>query len=267
MSLHTDWLKKTNIKLQTADGKPVEVWEFNHTTDEAMLSQWASHFRQQYIADIYIDPSRDSLSRKNYLLNHIFPETGKGLKSAIRAGDFAEILVADFLEFLENYMVPRYRYDEKPTRNSSTQGSDVLAIKILNPDKVSKNDELLVVEVKANLSEGKKKNYLQVAVNHSSKDPKRSAEALNAIKRRWIKEKNEEGVKTITRFQNFDDNPYIASYGATAVLNTMHFYENEISSVSTEQHPNKDNLRLIVITGKDMMKLVHELYERAANEA
>jgi len=33
------------------------------------------------------------------------------------------------------------------------------------------------------------------------------------------------------------------------------------------QHPNGDNLRLIIITGTSMMDLVHALYLRAANEA
>lgn len=39
------WLTPANERLKTADGKEVEVWEFRHENDEAVLSAWAKHFR------------------------------------------------------------------------------------------------------------------------------------------------------------------------------------------------------------------------------
>jgi len=42
-SEHTKWLVDTGERLKTADGKEVEVWEFRHEKDEAMLSAWARH--------------------------------------------------------------------------------------------------------------------------------------------------------------------------------------------------------------------------------
>jgi len=41
---HTKWLVDTGERLKTADGKEVEVWEFRHENDEAVLSAWASIF-------------------------------------------------------------------------------------------------------------------------------------------------------------------------------------------------------------------------------
>lgn len=39
-SEHTKWLIDTGERLKTADGKKVEVWEFRHEKDEAVLSAW-----------------------------------------------------------------------------------------------------------------------------------------------------------------------------------------------------------------------------------
>lgn len=44
-SEHTKWLVDTDEGRKTADGKKVEVWEFRHENDEAVLSTWAKHFR------------------------------------------------------------------------------------------------------------------------------------------------------------------------------------------------------------------------------
>ncbi|MPL60153.1 hypothetical protein SDC9_05709 [bioreactor metagenome] len=44
-SEHTKWLVDTDQQLKTADGKDVEVWEFRHENDVAVLSAGAKHFR------------------------------------------------------------------------------------------------------------------------------------------------------------------------------------------------------------------------------
>jgi hypothetical protein len=46
------------------------------------------------------------------------------------------------------------------------------------------------------------------------------------------------------------------------IFNGMALDESDASN-----HPNGDNLRLIIIRGPSMMDLVHALYARAANEA
>ena len=112
-----------------------------------------------------------------------FPDKAKAPGPSIRAGDFAEILVADYLTYLQGYTVPRTRYDRKGVPNESTKGPDVLAFKTQedNPS----NDELLVYEVKAKLS-ATPKPMLQEAIDHSGKDYLRLGESLNGIKQRML---------------------------------------------------------------------------------
>jgi hypothetical protein len=42
---------------------------------------------------------------------------------------------------------------------------------------------------------------------------------------------------------------------------------NTIQNSNAINHPNAENLMVLVIHGEDLMKLVHELYKRAADEA
>ena len=65
-SEHTKWLVDTGERLKTADGKKVEVWEFRHEKDEAVLSAWAKHFRNHYCLDAEIDFLRGKRPRPDY---------------------------------------------------------------------------------------------------------------------------------------------------------------------------------------------------------
>ena len=67
------------------------------------------------------------------------------------SGDFGEILVSDYLQYIEGYVVPRTRYNSKANKNTSTQGSDVLGYKKDSLNTV--NDEVVVIEVKSSASE------------------------------------------------------------------------------------------------------------------
>lgn len=48
---HVDWLQDTGQRVKTASGHEVVVWSFNHANDPALLSAWATHFREQYVVD------------------------------------------------------------------------------------------------------------------------------------------------------------------------------------------------------------------------
>ena len=262
------WFVKSK-DLITMDGKNIEIWSFNHNYNDILLSEWASHFREMYSEDELLDEYRKGtgLSRAEYLLNMVFPDKTDGFGPATRSGDFAELLVADFLEFLQGYWIPRVRYDDKATRNSSTQGSDVVGIKIHKSDMFSKNDELLVFEVKAQFSGKSAKPRLQDAINDSNKDVTRVGEFLNYTKRRFIKDGNVNGRNIIERFQNISDNPYIEKFGAAAVFDKNILDEPSINKTDCSEHSKKEKLTLLVFSGQGMMALVHSLYERAANEA
>ena len=76
MTQHTQWFIDTEQPLTTADGKTVQVWEFRHQPNVAVLSAWAAHFRNHYCGDGEIDALRDGTgrSRTDYLNTFIFPD-------------------------------------------------------------------------------------------------------------------------------------------------------------------------------------------------
>lgn len=268
-SQHTKWFVDTGERLTTADGKDVEVWEFQHQGDDEVLSAWAKHYRNHYCLDSEIDYWRKGygFSRTEYLNNIKFPEPRAAPGPSIRAGDFGEVLIADFLEYLVGYWVPRTRYGDKTIRNESTKGSDIIGFQVIEDGKYSTKDKLAIFEAKTQFSGTKAKTRLQDAVNDSAKDIFRKAESLNAIKQR-LHDRNElDAAEKIERFQNEVDYPYTEVYGAAALFEKRLFDPNTVSATDSSAHPRAGNLELIVIKGEQMMSLVHDLYRRAADEA
>ena len=267
---HVAFLNKTETILRTSDGEKVEVWELRHTPCITTLSAWARHFREHYCLDSQIDRLRAGTdkSRKEYLETIKFPDITTAPGPSIRAGDFGEILVADFLEFIEKYEIPSRttRYSNKTIRNESTKGSDVIAFRFVNYPNKNLKDELAIFETKAKFS-GNSAKSLQGAINDSAKDKLRIAESLNAIKQRFLEKNNADDATRVERFQNEVENPYKTVNGAVALVCDSNYSNNIACTANTNNHPNKLNLRLIIIRGQDMMNLVHELYRRAADEA
>ena len=263
---HMKWLVKVG-QLDTEDGKSVDIFEFHHEDDEKILSAWAKHFRNHYCLDSQIDSlcSGTGYSRADYLNNIKFPDKSIGPGPSIRAGDFAEILAADYLEYCLKHWVPRTRYSHKTARNESTKGSDTIGF-MISPDQNPSKDTLTIIESKAKYT-GKHENRLQTAIEHSDKDIIRKSETLNAIKQRFLDRDDIDNSQRVERFQNEADNPYIQNFVAIAHLDNSNFTDDVITSANSSLHSHADQLFLIVIKGDEMMKLVHELYERAANEA
>ncbi|MGR6750405.1 Hachiman antiphage defense system protein HamA [Aeromonas veronii] len=268
-SKHTKWLIDTGERLKTANGKDVEVWEFQHQKNTNVLSAWAKHFRNHYCFDSEIDYFRNGYkcSREEYLNTIKFPDPKAAPGPSIRAGDFGEVLVADFLEYLHGYWVPRTRYGNKTIRNESTKGSDIIGFHFVEDGNISSKDTLAIFEAKAQFSGKKSMARLQDAVDGSAKDIARKAESLNAIKQRLYDRRELFGAAKIERFQNEVDSPYKEVYGAVALFENTLFDSNLTSLTDTSSHPHSGDFVLVVIKGEQMMALVHELYMRAANEA
>lgn len=267
-STHAQWLSFTDECLTIHTGELVPVFEFAYDiTDEEIMTQWAKHFRNHYCRDKEIEYLKPpSMVNSEYLLTLKFPNRTSSPGPSIRSGDFAEILVADFLEYLCKYYVPRTRYDRKTIQNESTKGSDVIGFKSTGSDPTTR-DELIIYEVKARLTENNAAATLQTAVDDSKKDETRLAESLNGIKQRLFDRKDFNGVEVISRFQLNVEHPYVTKFGAAAVVTESSYCEATLSSTSSEEHPNKAQLEMLVIKGPKLMELVHQLYERAANEA
>lgn len=266
---HIIWLVETGQKLTTVEGKPVVIWELCHQPDEVVLSGWAKHFRNHYCRDDQIDELRHGTpdSRSDYLIHIKFPDAHEPPGPSIRSGDFGEILVADYLEYILGFWVPRTRYVDKAIRNESTKGCDIIGFRFVQEGEESDRDALAIFEAKAQFSGNNAKPRLQDAVDGSEKDQRRKAESLNAYKQRFLDTRNQTDANRIERFQNPEDRPYLELSGATA-LYSSNLYDHElIEKTNTEHHPNRNRLKLVVILGQNMMDLVHELYRRAADEA
>lgn len=263
-------LTSTGKVVQTDEGQSVPIWELAvPPSDDPCLKVWATQFRQNYCPDSDIDALRDGtgLTRSQYLLDFAFPDEKVAPGPSIRAGDFAELLISDYVEHVLGYWVPRGKYSEKESRNESAKGVDILGFKVVSSGKVDQNDELLTYEVKAQLSETSYNAKLQEAIDHSHKDYLRTAISLNATKRRFIKGKDDNKIGLIARFQNKDDRPFIYKSGAATMLSTTAFDEEKMKSSTVVNHINQKNLQLIVIKGSGLMALAHAIYKRAADEA
>ncbi|MFA6971879.1 MAG: Hachiman antiphage defense system protein HamA [Gallionella sp.] len=263
-------LTKCAKPLITSDGRRIDVWELNVPPTDDYLGLWASNFRQHYCSDAEIDELRDGtgLSRTEYLTQLVFPDKSAAPGPGIRAGDFAELLVSDYVEHLLGYWVPRGKYAEKSSRDESVKGVDILGFRLTTPMSPAATDTLLAFEVKAQLSDGKYTGRLQTAIDDSSKDYLRRAMTLNATKRRLRQADQHDRALVVQRFQNISDHPYVYRSGAAAVLSDSAYDETSLQmATKVAGHQNAGNLELIVIRGKELMKLVHILYERAADEA
>ena len=210
-------------------------------------------------------------TRQEYLVDLVLPDKKTHSGPATMSGDFGEIIISDYVEYMLRYWVPRTRFSERQNRSNPTQGVDVLGLKLIDPNKESLDDELLIYEVKAKLTSNawnESKERLEIAIRDSKKDfDKRKAESLNALKRYYhIRSKTDE-MNTIQRFQNPTDRKYKELSGAAAIILTSSIDDSQISQVDASAHPNTNNLQLIIINGNDLMTLVYNLYETAANEA
>ena len=269
MPSHLTCLSKCDKPLATSDRRRIDVWELSVPATANFLSAWASDFRQHYCSDVEIDNLRagTGLSRSEYLTQLVFPDRSAAPGPGIRAGDFAELLVSDYVEYLLGYWVPRGKYAEKSSRDESVKGVDILGFRLTTQTSPSPTDTLLAFEVKAQFS-GRYSGCLQTAIDDSSKDYLRRAMTLNATKRRLRLAGQHDRALVVERFQNLADHPYVYRSGAAAVLSDAAYDEASLqNSTSVSGHKNTGNLELIVIRGKELMTLVHALYKRAAYEA
>lgn len=268
---HSVWLTEID-PIRTSEGKLVRLYRFDYDpSDTETMSAWARHFRKHYCLDSQIDRLRRGTpySRTEYLNELKFPDQHIRPGPSVRSGDFSEILIADLLEAIYQYFVPRTRYGDKKSRNESAKGSDIIGLKILSqiPADSSPDDVLVAVETKAQLSGKAHINRLQDAVNDSWKDSIRIATSLNSMKQRLFDLNLDHDCDYVERFQDPMGKPYIQQYGAVAVFSTPVFDAASVAETICQKHPGNATLALLCVYGADLMSLAHDLYKRAADEA
>jgi Cap4 SAVED domain len=266
---HLDWLVDTGERQTTACGRQIQIWGLNPQENEAVLSAWAAHFRRHYISDedIPIMVDGTGLTNAEYLRQTLLPDRTQTPGPSLRSGDFGEILVADYIEYVLDYWCPReLRYQERWNRNDSTKGCDVIGFKFVAGGEASPDDELFIFETKSGMS-ATASNRLQDAITDSDKDKLREAMSLNAIKQKFVRRGEMEDADRVKRFQDMADRPFRRINGAAAILDDVVFAQTDLTAADASAHHNAANIRLIVIKGPAMMTLIHALYERAADEA
>lgn len=247
----------------TNEGKKVEIYELCINDNEEVLNEWANHFRKQYCDDNILDilVEGTGMSKQEWLLKNKFPSDKIVPGPSTRAGDFGELLIADYIEYIYSYYVPRTKYSNKINPNTSPQGSDVIGLK--TGEKESANDELYVIEVKTRASNCiESESRLQKAIDDSSKDIERLAFSLSSIKQRLIELNRNEESKIVQRFQNGVDRPFKTKFGATAIYTTKMLDTEKIKQIKIPIE--KDSMTLFVIYIDDLMNFIHELYRRAS---
>ena len=114
---YLDWYDKEEA-LYTSDKKEITVLNLIKEDNNEILNEWANHFRSNYrsLEDLEYDVEDTGKTKEEYLTNDVFPDKTVAPGPSTRVGDFCDLLVADYIEFVRNYYVPRTRYCRKINR-------------------------------------------------------------------------------------------------------------------------------------------------------
>ena len=133
-----------------SSGKEIQVYKLNNELlDDDSLNSWASGLRDNYVEEILLESlvQGTGLTQKEFLEKNIFPNHQNKLGASTMSGEFGEILVYDYINFVLNYYITRTRYLEKVNPNMPVSGSDVIGYQVKNIDNPSK---IKVIGCKAN---------------------------------------------------------------------------------------------------------------------
>lgn len=254
-----------------SSGKEIQVYKLdNELLDDSILNNWAFGLRNNYVEEALLEPlvKGTGLTKQEFLEKNIFPNHQNSLGASTMSGEFGEILVYDYINFVLNYYITRTRYLEKVNPNMPVSGSDVIGYQVKNIDNPSKTDHLIVAEVKTRSSKSKNKNSsceetVENAIKDSIKDRVRIGESLNAEKRRLINRSRIEEARIVERFQNKTDNPFILDFFAVAVLDNELYSDQVVLDVVNRQHENIKSMNVLIILSKELKLFLRDLYRRA----
>ena len=254
-------------------GKEIQVYRLNNELlDDSIINEWACSLKDNYIEENIIEDlvKGTGLTKKEYLEKNVFPDHRHHLGASTMSGEFGEILVYDYINFVLKHYVTRTRYLEKVNPNVPVTGSDVLGYQVKNIYKPSITDHLIVAEVKTRSSKsGNHKKLCEKtiadAIKDSKKDRVRIGESLNAEKRRLLNRMRIGEAKIVERFQNKTDNPFIIDFFAVAVLDSDLYSDQLVLDVINSQHENVKTTSILIIHSKELMKFLRDLYRRACS--
>lgn len=231
---------------------------------DVIMADWALHVRRHYIFDEKLRSvvRRRSVAVDEYLRASVIPD-----KRETMSGDFGEMLIADLLEYIENYRVPRYKHCDRLDKNQSERGTDVIGYRVSDPRSNDARDELIVIEVKALTSSGNIKTVVNKAKKDSKKDrvdlgrmeKSRLGMTLDYLERRSCDYGDSVTAVIMQRFLKAAEFPCVIRYGIGAIAAT------DKSSVLIEkkhQYDEFDTLdKVLVLGGVDVAELLTRIYE------
>lgn len=256
-------------ELCSSQGNKINIYKLdNELLDDDSLNTWASSLRNNYCEEHLLDSLMNGtgLSKEEYLKKMVFPDSSVRQGAATMSGEFGEILILDYINFVLNYYVTRTRYLDKINPNMPVPGSDVMGYKMQDISKPSKSDQLIVAEVKTHSSVNGKnlcEETVSNAIYDSVKDRIRMGESLNAEKRRLINRSKFIEAKVVERFQNKTDNPFIVNFFAVAVLDSNLYSDKEILAAIDNCREIINSTNILVIHSKELKDFLRDLYRRA----
>ena len=258
---YINWIIKEDGVL-FKDGIPLSCYKIEYDiTNEDVLNEWAEHIRKHYILDKDLESSIKTLhqTKKEHLENYIIPQKNHSMGPQTISGEFAEILIYDFIEHILDYFSLRGRHWGKSTPEQSVTGSDVLGIKM--NDEPSENDELIIVEVKAKLSSCDY-SVLENAKKDSDKDSFRHSLSLNYLRLKYESKGYNDLAKKVARFQEPTSHKYKTIYGASGITSIENLKDNRINEINGKDLNIQINNMIFFLHGKDLMNLAYDLYGR-----
>ena len=262
---------KFDRSILSKNGNKIDVFRLkNDLLDDNSLNNWASGLRNNYVEKNLLESLVEGtgLIQKEFLEKNIFPNPQNKIGASTMSGEFGEILVYDYINFVLKYYVTRTRYLEKVNPNMPVSGSDVIGYHVKNIDNPGKTDHLIVAEVKTRSSNsGNKKRLCEKtvkdAIDHSVKDRVRLGESLNAEKRRLLNRSRIQEAKIVERFQNKTDKPFTIDFFAVAVLDSDFYLDQEVLDVVNIQYEKLETTSILIIHSKELLNFLRDLYRRA----
>lgn len=247
------------------DGIPLTCYHLNYSFDEEVYNEWACHIRKHYETDEELKESLSitEMSAEEYLRTFVIPQKNDSLGPTSRSNDFTEIMISDLLEFIKGYTVPRCKQRNRSGKTQSEHGTDIIAYKYAKDiNTPNKNDELLAIEVKAGLSSDKYSPIYAAVTDSHKYDEVRHAHTLNYYRKQLVLNNNLQQAKEISRFQQKSEYDYIITYIAAAIISCNEIFGDIIFGIQGESLKLRQNDKVFLIHGDNLMNLAHEIYER-----
>ena len=261
--LYIDWIvEEADVSIK--DGQPIYCYRIDYNNNDEILDNWALHIRRHYRDDSELldDAAINIMTVEQYLHDYVIPQRTETLGPTARAGDITEIIVADLLEFVHGYSVPRCKQKNRAGKNTLEQGTDIIAYRFFKEDKSPSNkDELVAAEVKASLT-GSDYIPLQSAIIDSKKDDHRLARTIDYYRKKLKNLGYEVESKEISRFLTKPDNDYKIKFLA-AGFSSKETVDTEIQiDLAGKEVSIIKGQEIFFIHGRKLMELTHNIFER-----